>query len=172
MSVPTSHTPWTPFSTVALCSPSSPVVAHRWFARFHSLVQRTLGSMMKLNWGNFARHRESWLVMMMIRMTMMMRMMMIMMAAINNVIHKHQEQQLACSVGRLVATPSSFPPGLGLNPILVPLSHSSVWDFSSTFFFIYFPPFLDETKANVNFSTLPFGLFKNLNLSSGRHSRT
>lgn len=158
MSVPTSHTPWTPFSTVALCSPSSPVVAHRWFARFHSLVQRTLGSMMKLNWGNFARHRESWLVMMimMIRMTMMMRMMMIMMAAINNVIHKHQEQQLACSVGRLVATPSSFSPGLGLNPILVPLSHSSVWDFSSTFFVDIFFPVFGRNESECKFFNVAF----------------
>lgn len=58
--------------------------------------------MMKLNWGNFARHRESWLAMMM----MISMMMMMMMAAINSVIHKHQQQQqLACSVGRLVAAP-------------------------------------------------------------------
>lgn len=94
-----------------------PVVAHRWFARFHSLVQRTLGSMMKLNWGNFARHRESWLAMMM----MISMMMMMMMAAINSVIHKHQQQQqLACSVGRLVAAPPSCcspaRPGLKSNP--------------------------------------------------------
>lgn len=109
MSVETSHTPWTPIPI-----PTEALVAHRWFARFHSLVQRTLGSMMKLNWGNFARHRESWLAMMM----MISMMMMMMMAAINSVIHKHQ-QQLACSVGRLVAALSSCSParpGLKSNP--------------------------------------------------------
>lgn len=145
MSVETRHTPWTPIPI-----PTVALVAHRWFARFHSLVQRTLGSMMKLNWGNFARHRESWLAMMM----MISMMMMMMMAAINSVIHKHQQQQqLACSVGRLVAAPSSCSqPGLGLNPILVPLSHSSVWDFNSNFF----SPVFGRNESECKFFNVAF----------------
>lgn len=106
---------------------------------------------MKLNWGNFARHRESWLAMMM----MISMMMMMMMAAINSVIHKHQQQQqLACSVGRLVAAPplAAPQPGLGLNPILVPLSHSSVWDFNSNFF----SPVFGRNESECKFFNVAF----------------
>lgn len=141
---------------------------------FHSLVQRTLGSMMKLNWGNFSS-RWSWMRMMMSPMIMMMRTMRVsiimtmLMAAINNVIHKHQQAAVGLLglVGRFGSAAAA-----GLNPILVLLSQpvaGLVWDFNFLYlnFFCLCVVFSSslQTKANVNFSTLPFGLFKNLNLS-------
>lgn len=102
--------------------------------------------MMKLNWGNFARHRESWLAMMM----MISMMMMMMMAAINSVIHSSSPVRLVDWL--LPPSPPAPQSGLGLNPILVPLSHSSVWDFNSNFF----SPVFGRNESECKFFNVAF----------------
>lgn len=90
--------------------------------------------------------------------------------------HQQRHPQTSAAASRLFGwSTGCYPlfllprPGLKSNPR--PAEPQLRLGLQFQFFFIYFPSFLNETKANVNFSTLPFGLFKNLNLSSGRHSR-